>query len=149
MLLLFIGCEVMLPSQSISRVVRFVLPRCILFPALLRSVSAVVDLNTNGMSDVWELKYNASALNPSADTDGDGQNNLAESIAGTNPFDPNDVFKITTVTQSGGNVTLTWASLLGKRYQAQSCTNLAQTVWNNEGGLLAGVGGSLSATIPA
>jgi PA14 domain len=139
----------MLPSQSISRVARIVVTGCILFPALLRSALAIVDLNSNGMSDVWELKYNASALLSNVDTDGDGQNALAESIPGTNPFDPNDVFKITTLSQAASNVTLTWPSLLGKRYQVQSATNLTQTVWTNEGNLLPGVGGPLTATIPS
>ena len=45
------------------------------------SVHAVVDLNGNGMSDVWEQFYQAQGLAANADADGDGQTNLAESIA--------------------------------------------------------------------
>src|SRR5579863_3421636 len=60
----------------------------------------MVDLNGNGMSDIWELLYGASGLNPSADTDDDGMSNLQEAIAGTNPFDPNSVAKITTVSST-------------------------------------------------
>jgi len=51
--------------------------------------AAGIDRNSNGMSDVWEMVYGASALSPGADTDGDGFSNLAESLAGTNPFDSN------------------------------------------------------------
>src|SRR5437867_3241146 len=124
----------MLPSQSKGRVaivVGFVLTTCC-------SLLADTDFNHNGMSDVWELKYNASGLSTNADTDGDGRSNLAESIAGTDPFNAGSILKFVTVSQSGGNATLWWASLTGKRYQVQSCTNLAQGVWINEGGLLAG-----------
>ena len=53
-----------------------------------------IDLNGNGMSDIWELVYGASDLDPNGDADGDGASNLLESIAGTNPFDPNSVPKI-------------------------------------------------------
>ena len=35
-------------------------------------LAQMVDLNGNGMSDIWELIYGASGLDPNADTDGDG-----------------------------------------------------------------------------
>jgi len=49
----------------------------------------MVDLNGNGMSDVWEWVYSAYGINPNSDSDGDGFSNLQEVIAGTNPFDSN------------------------------------------------------------
>ena len=49
----------------------------------------MVDLNGNGMSDVWEWVYSAYGINPNSDSDGDGFSNLQEAIAGTNPFDSN------------------------------------------------------------
>ena len=60
----------------------------------LLPLRADTDFNHNGMSDIWELKYNASGLSTNPDTDGDSQNNLAESISGTNPFDAKDALKI-------------------------------------------------------
>ena len=45
-----------------------------------------IDLNVNGMSDVWESLYGATGLSPAADADGDGMSNLQESIAGTDPY---------------------------------------------------------------
>ncbi|MGH7968478.1 MAG: hypothetical protein ACREIC_07080, partial [Limisphaerales bacterium] len=48
-----------------------------------RAEAQMVDLNHNGMSDIWELIYGASALDPNGDADGDGASNRQESIAGT------------------------------------------------------------------
>src|ERR1700736_2027036 len=48
-----------------------------------------VDLNGNGMSDIWELIFHAQGVDPNADPDGDGTTNLQESIAGTDPFNAN------------------------------------------------------------
>jgi len=45
----------------------------------------MIDLNGNGISDVWEWVYGANNVNPNADPDGDGFSNLQEAIAGTNP----------------------------------------------------------------
>src|SRR5262249_26091973 len=105
--------------------------------------------NGNGMSDIWELKYNASGLASNADNDGDGMNNFAKSIAGVNPFDTSDAFRIATLSQAAGNAAVTWPTKLGKRYQVQSCTNVAQAVWVNESGLLAGGGTNLTFLVPA
>jgi hypothetical protein len=51
---------------------------------------AQLDINKNGMSDVWERQFNDGQLFPDSfiaenDDDGDGRTNLEESIAGTDP----------------------------------------------------------------
>ena len=55
--------------------------------------SAILDTNSNGLSDLWERAYNGGQLfpsmNPQIDDDGDGWTNEQEAAAGTNPFDPN------------------------------------------------------------
>jgi hypothetical protein len=51
--------------------------------------AAILDRDGNGLSDVWQISYGATAtLQAAGDADGDGQSNVAEALAGTNPFDP-------------------------------------------------------------
>jgi len=61
---------------------------------LAPTVSAIIDANNNGLSDLWERAYNSDELfpptfDPHADPDADGWTNAQEAAAGTNPFDPN------------------------------------------------------------
>src|SRR6185295_11003933 len=53
-----------------------------------------IDQNSNGMSDIWEQIHGATALDPNADSDGDGVPNRLEALAGTDPFDRNSFPKI-------------------------------------------------------
>ena len=65
----------------------------------------------------WQIQYFGSTTNPAAaanaDPDGDGQNNLAEFLAGTNPTNSASGLHITSVTQSGNNVVITWSTAGG------------------------------------
>ena len=115
---------------------------------LASQARAVVDLNANGMSDIWELVFDAAGLAPNDDADGDEQNNLAESLAGTNPFDASSRFALSQFTRSPGNVTLAWPSIVGKQYQAQSCPDLAAANWTDEGNPLSGTGSEIVTNYP-
>jgi len=86
------------------------------------------------MSDVWEMIYNASALAPGVDTDGDGFSNLAESRAGTNPFDANSYPRLNL--QLTSDALLSWNSFPGKRYTIESQAALNGT-WTNEVSVIA------------
>ena len=88
-----------------------------------------VDLNGNGMSDIWEWLYNAYGVNPNADPDGDGFSNRQESIAGTNPFDSNSYPFIPFTSNSTTNFSVTLPCQLGKQYQLQSTDSLGSTNW--------------------
>jgi hypothetical protein len=90
-----------------------------------------VDLNGNGMSDIWELMYGAQSLNPGDDTDGDGVSNQAESTAGTNPFDANSAPKITVSGRTGTNFSVTMPCAWGKQYQLQSTTDFSNGTGSN------------------
>ena len=42
----------------------------------------MIDLNNNGMSDIWEWLYGSYGMNPAADPDQDGSSNLQEAHGG-------------------------------------------------------------------
>ncbi len=72
-----------------------ILPLLFTFSISSQPAGAQLDTNINSMCDIWERYYNNGQLFPPGflpgnDEDGDGQSNLAESIAGTDPlrFDP-------------------------------------------------------------
>ncbi|PWU10217.1 MAG: hypothetical protein C5B50_25950, partial [Verrucomicrobia bacterium] len=112
---------------------------------------ASVDLNGNGMSDIWELIYGASGLNPNNDDDGDGASNLAESIAGTDPLNPNSVAKISSYALAGTNFNVTMPCALGKQYQLLSIPVLGGTSnWTVEATTVvrSGTNVTLSASAP-
>lgn len=101
-------------------------------PTPLRAAPPI-DLNSDGIPDVWALHYNLGALSPTADADGDGQSNGAEAVAGTNPLKPDSTVKITSISQFGAGVQLSFATEQGKRYQLQTSPTLASAVWTNLG----------------
>ena len=107
---------------------------------------AIVDLDGDGMSDVWQQKFGAVGINPNGDDDRDGQTNLAESLAGTDPFDATSVLKLTRISISGGSVTLSWTSSIGQRYQVQSSASITNPTWQNLGTPFVGTGQEITAS---
>lgn len=83
------------------------------------SGASALDLDGNTYPDVWEARYHATSLAPEQDTDGDGQSNAAEAIAGTDPRDPASVF---TSSIDLNNRTITFTTQPGKKYQLLSAT---------------------------
>ncbi len=84
------------------------------------------------------------------DPDGDGQPNLSEYAAGTNPNNASDVFKVLTSQKSGSTFTVTAAGKAGRTYAVQRRADLASGTWItlNSLGPLA-TNGPVSLTDPA
>ncbi len=79
----------------------------------------------------WQVQYFGSTTNPvadgSIDADGDGQSNLAEFYAGTDPTNSMSALRITSITAQGANVLISWTMGAGK-------TNTLQVTSGDPGG---------------
>jgi hypothetical protein len=113
----------------------------------LFSVLVNPDTNGNGLPDEWEIRYfgslNAPNGGPNDDPDGDGATNLQEYLAGTNPLDPADVFKITSVQILGADVGISFATVAAHRYRVERTADLVGGSWTAVADNLAGTGGIL------
>ncbi len=85
----------------------------------------------DGIPDWWRRAYfggDGTTTNDQScatcDPDGDGQNNLAELLAGTSPTDPTSVLRILSILPAGGGFEIKWSSVPGIMYQVRSTTNL-------------------------
>jgi PKD repeat protein len=76
--------------------------------------------------EAWQMQYFGCTDCPqaagAADPDGDGQNNLAEFLAGTDPTNSASAFRITGVTQEGDDVRITWTTADGRTNAVQAAT---------------------------
>ena len=103
----------------------------------LEIMPAVSDYNFDGLDDTFQRQYfplfTADVAAPGADPDGDGMNNLAESIAGTVPTDTASLLKIQSVARTNTTATVRWSSVEGKKYQVAYRTNLTAGSWSSLG----------------
>jgi hypothetical protein len=83
-----------------------------------------------------------------ADPDGDGWVNAQEFAAGTNPKDGGSFLKIVAVTQSGGDVLVSFASVAGKTYRLESSSTLQGGSWSTVQDPIAGTGGAVQVADP-
>jgi hypothetical protein len=112
----------------------------------------LADADADGMPDIYEqdngLDPNSNA-DRDTDLDGDGQSNYLEYVAGTRANDPASALKVLASGLSATNeISLTWASVAGIRYQAQVSPDLGiPTVWLPLGAATTATGATTS--IPA
>ncbi len=108
-----------------------------------------LDVNGDTIPDLWALRYQAGALDPAADSDGDGASNASESSAGTDPLSAGSVIRVSSITRDAAGVHLTFPTLPGKRYQVQDTGSLGPAPWSDIGAVHSGTGGEVEATIAA
>jgi len=83
-----------------------------------------VDTDLDGLPDEWELANgldpeDANDINgPLGDPDGDGQSNLQEYVAGTNPLDAQSRLKIDSIAVTSG-ITLSFLAASNRTYTVQ------------------------------
>lgn len=74
----------------------------------------------------WQVQYFGSIGNPAAgasvDADGDGQNNLAEYLAGTDPTNSVSALRITSIVRAGNDLRVTWTTGISKTNALQFTT---------------------------
>lgn len=92
---------------------------------------AVTSLTTpagigDGIPGWWRLQYFGDGLTTNdsscaaCDPDGDGQNNLSEYQAGTDPTDSSSTLRIVSILPQGNDILLTWQTAPGKTNALQS-----------------------------
>ena len=108
------------------------------------AAEAMIDRNGDGISDVWAALY-PTADGPNDDPDGDGQSNLAEAQAGSNPLDPSSVFAASVGRDEAGNRVVRWTGISGKHYFVETSTDLI--TWLPLPGDYSGAGATLSAIV--
>jgi len=118
-----------------------VAPLCLLIVVgpLLPETRAL-DLNGDGMSDVWQSLYSIGPTEGLDDPDGDGEDNFREAYWGTDPGNPGANSRLYISTVASTNLDLSWLGVDQKEYQLESSAGLS--AWSNLLGVIGGGGTS-------
>jgi uncharacterized protein (DUF1800 family) len=90
----------------------------------LISHSRALDSNSNQMSDIWEMIFNAHNLAANSDSDGDAFTNFQESLAATDPLNPLSRPSLNIMAPAGNAIATSWRSAVGKLYDLQVSNDL-------------------------
>lgn len=111
-----------------------------------------LDLNRNGVSDVWETLFNATGFDLDFDSDGDGVPNRYEAAAGTDPRSAGSVPRISGFRLTPAGFAVTMQGALGKRLELESCDvsrGGPATNWVKEGNVIARTNAVVTLVAPA
>ncbi len=83
------------------------------------------DSDEDGLPDSWESAFFGNlSKGPGDDSDGDGQSNAVEYLAGTLPNSGASLFKATIAPSTGNLFSLSWPSVPGKSYTIETSSGL-------------------------
>jgi len=87
----------------------------------------VIDSDCDGIPDNWEAAYTNGVTNllATADSDGDGVNNLNEYIGGTNPNDSNDYVRVMAMDPVGRDLQLNFRIGSNRNYRVYSADSVS------------------------
>ncbi len=119
------------------------------FSLSTQAVIAAIDLNSNGISDIWEILYPLPA-NPDDTNNVTGVSYRNASVWGTNPLRPdNEGRRLNVAFNSGAHtIDISWPSVVGKSYQLQSCSSFGSEAWSNDGEPVNGTGRLITVSFP-
>ncbi len=92
----------------------------------------MTDTDGDGMDDTWEVHFFGGLIRTGEDDrDGDGQSDLAEFLARTDPADGRSVLRAgkPVRTGDGSSLALSWQSVPGVRYLVETSTSLGPGTW--------------------
>ena len=109
-----------------------------------------IDSDNDGIPDSWEVLHglNGSVNDAAADPDGDGNSNIHEYIAGTNPLDSSSGFHVSKLDFQPA-IHIEWSSIPGRRYAVETSADLATWTTAPGFGAVTAVSGSTSVNLPA
>lgn len=109
-------------------------------------------LLTNYNAFIWETLPNtatAPQTSTTFDFDSDGQSNELEWLAGTGVIDPASAFRPVTTRNAGGDLVITFPTLVGRTYRYQRSDDLTPASWITvEASARAGTGSPESFVLP-
>ena len=103
---------------------------------LRRLIITNTDTDGDGMDDAWEMFFFGTlARNGTGDFDGDGQSDLAEFLAGTDPTNSASVLRLTqSLVPGGGMVSVQWDAIAGRKYRLQFKSAVTGATWQDVAG---------------
>ena len=133
-----------LPTPPLTR--HYWIAACLLFCPTLSVSLAQIDVNADGLPDVWQNFYSITLeTSVHEDLDGDGWTALEESVAGTDPSSAESVL-LGKVLASGAGRELHWHGVIGKTYRVEVMQE--DGTWSNYSEKIPGKNEDLSVELP-